>query len=79
MQQEETRYEEDLPEGNHKTKKNTSNNDTDKNGVVDKQADWLADGDKDIEQFLQIQIEAMDHYLLLKLELREKLSKVKLT
>ena len=56
-----------------------SNNDTNNNGVVDKQTDRLIEDDKELERFFQIQIEAKDHCSLLQLEPCEKLPKVKLT
>lgn len=75
----ETKYEEDLPEENHETSININNNDTDNNGVVDEQAEELTEVDKELEQFFQIHIKAMDHCTLLQLESHEKLPKKNLT
>ena len=64
-------------ETKHEEVKNAINkNDTDNNGAVDKQADNLTQDDKELEQFFQMQIKAMDHCSLLQLD---KLPKVKLT
>ena len=71
IRQEKTRYEKYLPEGNHKARIDASNNDTDKNGVKDEQINKLTEDDKELEWFLKIQIEVMDHCSLLQLVPRE--------
>ena len=62
-----------------RTRNDISKNDTNNNGVVDEQADDLTEDDKELEQFYQIQIEAMDHCSLMQLEACEELPKLKLT
>ena len=42
-----------------RTRNDISKNETNNNGVVDEQADELTEDDKELEQFYQIQIEAM--------------------
>ena len=71
IRQEKTRYEKYLPEGNHEARIDASNNDTDKNGVKDEQNNKLTEDDKELEWFLKIQIEVMDHCSLLQLVPRE--------
>ena len=79
IQQEQTRHREGLPEEKHEARNDMSHNDTDNDGVVVKQTDRLMEDDKELKQFFQIQIEAMDHSSLLQLEPGENLPKVKLT
>ena len=80
IQQEETRHVEDLPEKYHETRSNINNNDTNNNGVVDKQVDKrMTEDDKELERFFQIQNGSLDHCSVLQLEPREKFPKVKLT
>ena len=71
-------HEENLQEKKHEARNGINNNDANNNGVVDEQADEYTEDNTELEQFFQIQIEAIDHCSLLQLEPREKLSTVKL-
>ena len=56
LQQVETKHEEDLPEKNHETGNNINTNNSDNNGVVDKQTDKLTEGDKELKQFFRFKL-----------------------
>ena len=56
LQQEETKHEEDLPEKNHETGNDINTNNTDNNGVVDKQTDKLTEDDKELKQFFRFKL-----------------------
>ena len=79
IQQQEIRYNKNLPEENHEAKNDINNNDTNNNGAVDEQADELTEDDKELERFFQVQIEAMDQCSLLQSKQHEKLPKMRLT
>ena len=79
IQQEWTRHDLNLPEESHEGRNDINNNNTNNNGVIDKQADELTENNKELERNLQIQIEAMGHCFWLQLQLPQKLPKMKLT